>query len=110
MQSSKQPKGVQSILQHFAELREPRVEGKCDDPFVTVLVIGLLGVLCGAEGWTDLEVFAESKFSWLRTFLEMPQGKGPPKEGVFRRVFSALLPGEFEACMRAWVQSLAEDL
>jgi hypothetical protein len=42
-------------------------------------VIGLLRVLCGADGWTDLEAFAESKASWLRTLLEMPGAL--PKEG-----------------------------
>ncbi|MDO9018141.1 MAG: ISAs1 family transposase [Deltaproteobacteria bacterium] len=108
MQSSERPTGVQSILQHFADLRDPRVANRCDYPFETVLVIGLLGVLCGAEGWTDLEVFAESKGDWLRAFLEMPEAL--PKEGVFRRLFSALRPAAFEACMRAWVRSLAEDL
>ncbi len=107
MQSSGLPKGVRSILQHFSELRDPWVVNRCDFSFETVLVIGLLGVLCGCNGWTDLEVFSESKFAWLRTFLQMPEA--PPKEGVFRRLFSSLRPGAFEACMRAWVNSLAED-
>ena len=79
MQSSKLPKGVHGILQHFSSMRDPRVAGRCDYPFETVLVIGLLGVLCGAEGWTELEGFAKAKKKWLRTFLDMP-GR-PPKEG-----------------------------
>lgn len=108
MQSSSTPKGVQGILKHFSDLSDPRVVGRCDYPLETVLVIALLGTLCGAEGWTDLEVFAAAKASWLRTFLQMPDD--PPREGVFRRVFSAIRPAAFEACMRAWVQSLAEPL
>ena len=72
------------------------------------MTIALLGVLCGAEGWSDLEVFAASKFSWLSTFLTLPST--PPPESVFRRVFHALRPAAFEACMRSWVQSLAEPL
>ena len=108
MQSSELPKGVREILQHFSGLRDPRVTGRCEYPFETVLVIGLLGVLCGAAGWTKLEVFAKSKKKWLRTFLEMPAK--PPKEGVFRQLFSSLRPPAFEACMGAWVNSLAESL
>ena len=108
MQSSKLPKGVHGILQHFSSMRDPRVAGRCDYPFETVLVIGLLGVLCGAEGWTELEGFAKAKKKWLRTFLDMP-GR-PPKEGVFRRLFSSLRPAAFEACIGAWVNSLAEPL
>lgn len=108
MQSSKLPKGVREILQHFSGLRDPRVAGRCGYSFETVLVIGLLGVLCGAAGWTELEGFAKAKRKWLRTFLDMPAK--PPKEGVFRRLFSSLRPAAFEACMGAWVNSLAESL
>jgi predicted transposase YbfD/YdcC len=108
MQSSRPPKGVQAILAHFASLPDPRVEGRCDYPLASIVTIALLGVLCGAEGWSDLEVFAESKYPWLTTFLSLPST--PPPESVFRRVFHALRPAAFEACMRSWVQSLAGPL
>ena len=108
MQSSELPKGVRGILQHFSGLRDPRVAGRCAYPFETVLVIGLLGVLCGAAGWKELETFAKSKKKFLRTFLDMPAK--PPKEGVFRRLFSSLRPVAFEACIGAWVNGLAEPL
>jgi predicted transposase YbfD/YdcC len=108
MKSSSPPKGVPAITRHFATLEDPRVVGRCSYPLETLLVIALLAVICGAEGWTDLESFAESKASWLATFLEMP-GR-PPKEKAFRDLFEAIRPAAFEACMRAWVQSLAESL
>lgn len=108
MRSSSPPKGVPAITRHFAPLRDPRVVGRSSYPLETVLVIALLGVMCGAEGYEDLATFAASKASWLATFLEMP-GR-PPKEKVFRRVFEAILPGAFEACMRSWVQSLAASV
>jgi predicted transposase YbfD/YdcC len=108
MRSSSTPKGLHGILDHFSELKDPRVVGRCEYPLETVLVIAMLGVLCGAEGWTDLELFAASKDAWLRTFLTLPEQS--PREGVFRRVFSAIRPAAFEACMRSWVQSLALPL
>ena len=108
MRSSSTPKGLHGILDHFSELKDPRVVGRCEYPLETVLVIAMLGVLCGAEGWTDLELFAASKHAWLRTFLTLPIQ--PPREGVFRRVFSAIRPAAFETCMRSWVQSLALPL
>lgn len=108
MQSSRLPKGVRGILIHFADLKDPRVVGRCDYSLPSILVIALLGVLCGIEGWSDLAAFAKTKWPWLRTFLDVPEA--PPGEGVFRRVFSAIRPTAFEACMRAWVQSLAEPL
>ena len=82
--------------------------GRCDYPLQSVVIIGLLGVLCGAEGWVDLSVFARSKYDWLRSFLDLPPE--PPKEGVFRRVFSSLRPAAFESCFRALAHTLAEAL
>ena len=79
MRSSSTPKGLHGILDHFSELKDPRVVGRCEYPLETVLVIAMLGVLCGAEGWTDLELFAASKHAWLRTFLTLPIQ--PPREG-----------------------------
>lgn len=108
MQSSRPPKGVATLLQHLSSLEDRRVKGRCLYPLQTVVIIGLLGVLCGAEGWVDLEVFARSKQKWLREFLDLPPE--PPKEGVFRRVFSALRPATFEASFRALASSLAEAL
>ncbi len=34
----------------------------------------LLAVLCGAEGWEDIEDFGNSHKDWLASFLELPRG------------------------------------
>lgn len=108
MQSSRVPKGIAAILEHLSSIEDRRVTGRCLYSLEAVVVIGILGVLCGAEGWLDLEVFARSKYDWLRTFLELPDA--PPKEGVFRRVFSSIRAATFEACFRALAVTLAEAL
>ncbi len=108
MQSSRPPKGIATLLDHLSSLEDRRVKGRCEYPLQSVVIIGLLGVLCGAEGWVDLAVFARSKYDWLRSFLDLPSV--PPKEGVFRRVFSSLRPAAFEACFRALAASLADAL
>jgi len=108
MQSSKHPKGIAAVLEHISSLEDPRVTGRTLYSLEAVAVIGILGVLCGAEGWVDLEVFARSKYDWLRTFLDLPPSA--PKEGVFRRLFSSIRAATFEACFRALAQTLAESL
>jgi predicted transposase YbfD/YdcC len=108
MQSSRPPKGIATLLEHLSTLQDRRVRGRCLYSLQTVVVIGLLGVLCGAEGWVDLETFARSKQGWLREFLDLPPE--PPKEGVFRRVFSSLRPAVFEACFRSLARTLAQEL
>nr|HPI33329.1 transposase family protein [candidate division Zixibacteria bacterium] len=80
MQSSRPPKGIATLLEHLSTLQDRRVRGRCLYSLQTVVVIGLLGVLCGAEGWVDLETFARSKQGWLREFLDLRIGDVVPSE------------------------------
>jgi len=45
------PKGIATLLDPLSTLEDRRVTGRCRDSLQTEVVIGLLGVLCGAEGW-----------------------------------------------------------
>ena len=51
-------------------------------------------MLCGAEGWQEMEEYGKSKLAWLKTFLELPHGI--PFDDTFRRVFSRLDPEAFD--------------
>jgi len=85
----------------FEDMDDPRVVGRCTYPLVEVVLIGLLGVLCGAESWTEIEEFGDSKRDWLSRFL--PLTAGIPSHDTFRRVFS-LLPAEaVETRFQEWV-------
>lgn len=43
----------------------------------------------------DIEIYGESKYEWLKQFLELPNGI--PSHDTFCRVFSRLDPKEFRA-------------
>lgn len=72
--------------------------------FEDILVITILGALCGADTWTELCEFAEAKEEWLKTFLSLPHGI--PSHDTFGRVFSHIDPEVFERCFLDWVSSL----
>lgn len=92
-----------SLTRLFEDMDDPRVVGRCSYPLVEVVLIGICAVLCGAETWTEVEEFGESKRAWLARFLKLEQGI--PSHDTFRRVFS-LLPAEvFETRFRAWVEA-----
>jgi len=96
---------AKSILEHFSDLPDPRVERTKLHQLTDILTIAICAVICGAEGWTDIELFGKSKESWFKTFLELPNGI--PSHDTFGRVISALAPDAFERCFQSWIQSLA---
>ena len=69
---------------------------------------GDLAVICGADSWTEAELFGRQKQAWLTTFLELP--RGIPSHDIFGRVCARLDPQPLEGCCTRWVQSLAAAL
>lgn len=91
------------ILRFFQGLPDPRAHNvihKLHD----ILVLAICAVICGADGWAEVEMFAQSKLSWFATFLELPGGV--PSHDTFGRIFSRLNPDAFERCFVAWTASL----
>ncbi len=98
-----------TFLTHFDSLEDPREDSyKVLHKFHDILVIAILGTICGADGWTEICEFAEAKLDWLETFLELPNGL--PSHDTFGRIFSLLDPETFEACFLAWIESLSIDI
>jgi len=77
------PLGIQ---EHFATLEDPRVERTRRHDLSEILVIAILAVLAGADGWEDTVVWAKARLSWLKTFLVL--SSGVPCPDTFRRVFA----------------------
>jgi hypothetical protein len=92
----------QSLEEHFGDLPDPRVVGRCDHNLLDIIIIAICAVLCGAESWDDVEEFGLSKQTWLRQFLALPNGI--PSHDTFRRVFSLLDARAFQACFMRWVE------
>jgi predicted transposase YbfD/YdcC len=99
---------VPAIKKHFSTLEDPRVERTKRHPLVDIVVIAMLAVLCGADGWDDIVDFASVRQAWLRTFLELPSGI--PSADTFRRVFGALAPEQFGRCFASFVAELAGNV
>jgi len=93
------------LLRVFDELEDPRVERNKLHGLADILAITLLAVICGADEWTEIELFGQSKLGWLRTFLRLPHGI--PSHDTFGRVFSRLDPKQLELCFQKWMNALA---
>lgn len=93
---------------HFGSLEDPRDVRGLLHSLKDILIISILGVICGADEFTEIEEFGKSKEAFLRTFLKLPNGI--PSHDTFGRVFSMLDPDEFRNCFIAWVKELCGDM
>jgi len=97
--------GVMSpIVAYFESLPDPRVARTREHKLVDIIAIAICSVICGADGWTDMQAFGQAKEPWLRQFLELPNGI--PSHDTFGRVFGRLNPEHFERCFLEWVQAV----
>lgn len=97
-----------SVLKHFQQLQDPRVERTKDHSLVAIVTIAILAVLSGADGFVALETYGKAKQAWLETFLDLPHGI--PSHDTFGRVFGILDPQELRNSFLGWVSSITEKL
>ena len=94
-------KPLEAIEEHFSKVNDPRIDRTKEHKLIDMIAIAICAVICGAEGWVDIELFGKSKLPWLKTFLELP--KGIPSHDTFGRVFSMLDAQEFQLAFYEWV-------
>jgi len=94
------------LLRFFDELEDPRMNRTKLHSLSDILVITICAVICGADEWTEIELFGKSKYKWFKTFLDLPSGI--PSHDTFGRVFSLLHPKQLEQCFQKWMSAMAE--
>lgn len=94
---------ISSLDAHFSELRDPRGPN-IEHQIFDIIAIAILGTICGADGWVEIEQFGYQKLNWLSKYLLLPNGI--PSHDTFGRVFSQIDPEEFQACFVKWVKAL----
>ena len=101
-----EPNLDRSLAGHFKVLPDPRCPVNRRHTLGDIIVLSIAAVLCGADGWVEIEQFAHAKEAWFRQFLSLENGI--PSHDSFGRVFALLDPKAFEACFRSWVASISD--
>lgn len=97
---------LEAIEEHFSKVTDPRKDRTKEHKLIDIIVIAICGVVCGAEGWVDIELYGNSKLHWLSTLLELPNGI--PSHDTFGRVFSLIDAQQFQFAFYDWVLAVNE--
>lgn len=97
-----------TLVDCLKEIKDYRCGNGIEHKLTDILIIGILAVLCGADGFTEIEEFGKAKEEWLSKFLELPNGI--PSHDTFGRVFAAIDPEEFHKAFIEWVKGISELL
>ena len=93
-----------NIVDHFEHLEDPRIDRTKRHKLIDIIVIAICAVICGADGWVDIQEVGEAKYEWFKKFLELPNGI--PSHDTFGRVLAALNPAQFKNCFLNWIKSI----
>lgn len=96
---------ARGALRHFLAVPDPRRKN-IRFRLIDLIAMAILALLCGAEDWPDVALFAKAKKKFLQSFLDLPHGT--PSADTFRRVFARLNPEAFEQAFRAWMGELVK--
>ena len=90
---------IELVEDNLPDPRRPG--GNIRHKLVDLLVIVLLGVICGCETWIDIEDYVRAKYEWLKGFLELPGGI--PSNDTYRRLMERIRTEKLEEIYRQWV-------
>jgi len=91
-----------TIATHFGDLVDERNNQGKRHLLLDVITIAICTIIAGGEGWTDMELFGQTKEAWFRSFLSLPHGI--PSDDTFRRVFERIDPKKFQERFMNWVK------
>ena len=94
-----------SSLKLFCKLDDPRTDKHSQRHQLSdIMLLTILGVICGADSWVGLERFGKFKYGWLKTILELPNGI--PSHDTIGDFFSRQCPEQLRSCFLSWVNSV----
>ncbi len=94
-----------SIIEHFQEVEDPRIERSQRHLLSDIITIAILAVICGANDWVAVARYGQAKRAWLKIFLDLPNGI--PSHDTFGDVFARLNPEQLQSCFLNWVRSVS---
>tara|TARA_R110001606_G_scaffold399130_1_gene580964 strand:- start:756 stop:1166 length:411 start_codon:yes stop_codon:yes gene_type:complete len=96
-----------TLLDRMMQLNDPRQQAKCTHDLGEVVFMTTCAILCGADDWESIQLFADTRKDWFKQFLRLPSGI--PSHDTFNRLFSLLNPACYREMFCGWVQDMLID-
>lgn len=94
------------LLKLLDQLTDPRVERTKLHLLEDIVMLTIMAVICGADSWTEIEEYGNTKEEWLKGYLKLPHGI--PSHDTIGSVMSRIKPEEFENFFVQWMLSKAK--
>lgn len=94
-----------SIMSCFSIIPDPRKERNQTYNLFDIITISILGILCGADDWVEVNLWASANIEWLQQCGICLSGI--PSHDTLSRFFRYLNPSYFERSFIAWTQKVA---
>jgi predicted transposase YbfD/YdcC len=98
---------VDSILDEFRDLQDPRSHINRHHLLGDLIVICIMAVVAGADGPNAIGTWAENNEAWLKKHLKLPHGI--PSHDTIGRLLATLKPSAFQSCFEAWIAKVSPN-
>lgn len=91
-----------SLMEHLSIIKDFHQDWKVEHKLTDILLLTICGVICGAEGWEEIEDFGEAKLDFLRTYGDFEAGI--PSADTLARVIGMISPKQFQRVFADWMK------
>ncbi len=97
-----------TLITCLSIIKDPRIDRTKKHNLIDILVIAICAVIANADGWEEIEDFANHRIEWFKSFLELPNGV--PSHDTFARVFARLEPKQLQEVLTRWTSALHSEI
>jgi len=97
-----------SLSEALEGIEDTRREQSVMYPLIEILMIVLLGVMCGATSYIKIEILGKSKEKWLKKFMRLEYGI--PDACTLRNVIKEINTSKLHEIFVEWMKQIAKNI
>jgi predicted transposase YbfD/YdcC len=94
---------AQSLLHYLSVISDLRQSWKVQHQLSDILFLVVCAVICGAEGWDEIEDFGHSKLDFLRQYGNFTGGI--PSHDILVRVMALINADQLQTAFAEWMKA-----